>query len=163
MVSAPWVDFRASAAAWIDGKLLLCVFTAVEAKAVVFAVCCTLQLLQQKDYGIVHNAEHSRATRSSQRHLLEVEVGTSFKNTVDHCPPGNCSTRGCRTSLKLHMVNLFLLWTNPKAMFSPSMLLALTLKPSSLVISKRRWGWFIYVRFLCLGPNASSSELNPAS
>lgn len=42
------------------------------------------------------------------------------------------------------------------------MLLALTVKPSSLVISKRRWGWFIYVRFLCLGPKASSSELNPA-
>lgn len=45
----------------------------------------------------------------------------------------------------------------------PSMLLALTVKPSSLVISKRRWGWFIYVRFLCLGPKASSSELNPVS
>lgn len=43
----------------------------------------------------------------------------------------------------------------------PSMLLALTLKPSSLVISKRRWGWFMYVLFLCLGADESSSELNP--
>lgn len=45
---------------------------------------------------------------------------------------------------------------------SPSILLALTLKPSSLVISKRRWGWFMYVLFLCLSTGASSSELKPA-
>jgi len=40
------------------------------------------------------------------------------------------------------------------------MLFAFTLKPSSLVISKRRWGWFMYV-FLCLSAGASSSELKP--
>ena len=43
----------------------------------------------------------------------------------------------------------------------PSMLLAFTLNPSSLVISKRRWGWFMYVLFLCLVAGASSSELKP--
>lgn len=46
--------------------------------------------------------------------------------------------------------------------FLPSMLLAWTLKPSSLVISKRRCGWFMYVLFLCLGAGESSSELKPA-
>lgn len=43
----------------------------------------------------------------------------------------------------------------------PSMLSALTLKPSSLLISKRRCGWFMYILFLCLGAGASSSELKP--
>lgn len=43
------------------------------------------------------------------------------------------------------------------------MLLALTLKPSSLVISNRRWGWFMYVLAVGLGGGgASSSELKPA-
>lgn len=41
------------------------------------------------------------------------------------------------------------------------MLFALTLKPSSLVISNRRCGWFMYVLFLYLGTGASSSELKP--
>lgn len=70
------------------------------------AVCCTLQLLQQEDNGVVDNTEHSRAARASQGKLLQVEVCTGFKDTVDHCPPGDCSMRGFRSSLKLHTLNL---------------------------------------------------------
>lgn len=66
-MSVPCVDFRTSAATRIEGKLFLNVVTAVEAEAVAFAICGTLQLLQQEDDGIVDDTEHPRTAHPAQR------------------------------------------------------------------------------------------------
>lgn len=88
-MSVPCVNFRASAATRIDGKLFLDVIAAVEAEAVVFAVCGTLQLLQQEDDGIVDDTKHPRPAHPAQRQLLQVEACPSFEDAVNHCTPGD--------------------------------------------------------------------------
>ena len=85
----PRVDFRSGAATWVEGKLFLDGVTAVEAEAVVLAVRRPLQLLQQEDDGVVDDTEHPRAAHPAQRQLLQVEACASFKDTVNHCTPGD--------------------------------------------------------------------------
>lgn len=85
----PCIDFSSGAATRVEGQLFLDVIAAVEAEAVVFAVRGPLQLLQQEDDGIVDDAEHPWPAHPAQRQLLEVEARPSFKDTVNHCAPGN--------------------------------------------------------------------------
>lgn len=88
-MSVPCVDFRTSAATRIEGKLFLDVITAVEAETVAFAVCGTLQLLQEEDDGIVDDTEHPGPAHPAQRQLLQVETCSSFQDAVNHRTPGN--------------------------------------------------------------------------
>ena len=85
----PCVDFSSGAATRVERKLLFDVITAVEAEAVVFAGCGPLQLLQQEDDSIMDDAEHPRPSHPAQRQLLQMEACSSFKDTVNHCTPGN--------------------------------------------------------------------------
>lgn len=88
-MSAPRVDFSSCAAARVEGQLLLDVITAVEAKAMLFAVSGAFQLLQQEDDGVVDDAKHPRTAHHAQRKLLQVEVGSGFKDAVNHGTPRN--------------------------------------------------------------------------
>lgn len=88
-MSVPCVDFRTSAATRIEGKLFLDVITAVEAEAVAFAVCGTLQLLQQEDDSVVDDTKHPRPAHPTQRQLLQVEACSSFQDAVNHRTPCN--------------------------------------------------------------------------
>lgn len=85
----PCVDFSSGAATRVEGKLFFDVVTAVEAETVVFAVCGPLQLLQQEDDSIVDHTKHPRPSHPAQRQLFQVEACSSFKDAVNHCPPGN--------------------------------------------------------------------------
>jgi len=85
----PGVDFSPSAAALIEGKLFLDVVTAVEAEAMPFAVCSTLQLLQQENDGVVDDTEHPRPAHPAQRKLLQMEACSGFEDAVNHRTPSD--------------------------------------------------------------------------
>lgn len=87
--TAPAVDFCSGTTTGIEWQLLLHFITAMEAEAVVFAVCCPLQLLQQEGDGVVDNTKHPGSAHDTERQMFQVKTSTGFKDTVDHSTPGN--------------------------------------------------------------------------
>lgn len=87
--SLPCVDLGAGTAAGVERQLLLGDVTAVEAEAVALAAGGALQLLQQKDDGVVNHAEDPLPADPAQRQLLQVEAGPRLQDAVDHSAPRN--------------------------------------------------------------------------